>query len=299
MYFSSRVEAGKMLAAELEKYQGANCAVVALSDGGVVVGAEIAQALHCVLMMLLTEPIAVPGEPEPVAVINQEGDFTYNSLYSTGELEELDMDYHHYIEESKLEKLHRIHHLLGKRGLLEKDLVSNHTIILVSDGLSSGFSLDAAVDYLKTIKVKQIIAVAPVATIRAVDHMHILADDIRCLSVIEDYISTDHYYEDNTIPDHAQIVQLIANIVEAAEGEQAEAKSGRQSAKKPKPKAPTKGGGLLSVPHSDTAPEPYVPKNPGDLVTNEAQKRPGVHFVPQKPRTKPDDNQGLLEIPHK
>src|SRR3989344_7126508 len=98
MYFSSRADAGKQLAKELEKYQKQNCAVVALSDGGALVGAQIAKSLHCVLMMLLTEPIDLPGEPDPIAVINQDGGFTYNSMYSTGQLEELNMDYHSYIE---------------------------------------------------------------------------------------------------------------------------------------------------------------------------------------------------------
>ncbi len=38
------------------------CAVIALSDGAVLVGEEIASALHCVLTMLLIEDIQVPGE---------------------------------------------------------------------------------------------------------------------------------------------------------------------------------------------------------------------------------------------
>src|SRR3990167_10659833 len=113
MYFSSRAVAGKQLAEEFAGYQSQQCAVVALSDGGAIVGAQIAQSLHCVLMMLLTEPIDLPGEPDPVAVINQDGGFTYNSFYSPGELEELDMDYHQYIEEKKIDKLHQIHHFFS------------------------------------------------------------------------------------------------------------------------------------------------------------------------------------------
>ncbi|HLB66726.1 MAG TPA: hypothetical protein VJJ78_03995, partial [Candidatus Saccharimonadales bacterium] len=71
MYFASRIEAGQRLARGLANYRYENCAVVALSDGGVVIGAQIAASLHCVLTMLLTEPIKVPGEPEAVGVINQ------------------------------------------------------------------------------------------------------------------------------------------------------------------------------------------------------------------------------------
>ena len=60
MYFESREEAGAQLAARLfDKYRYENCAVVALSDGAVLVGEQIAAALHCVLTLLLIENIDV------------------------------------------------------------------------------------------------------------------------------------------------------------------------------------------------------------------------------------------------
>ena len=43
MYFESRAHAGQVLAAQLlEKYRYEDCAIIALSDGGVVVGEQIA-----------------------------------------------------------------------------------------------------------------------------------------------------------------------------------------------------------------------------------------------------------------
>lgn len=214
MYFKSRVEAGKKLAAEFDdKYGGSNTAIIALSDGGVVVGLQIATVLRCPLTLLLIEPIDIPGEHDPVAVINQDGIFTYNHMYSTGQLEDFDMEYHHYIEELKLEKLHDIHHLLGKGGLIHKDLLRQKNIILVSDGMSSGFSLEAAVDYLKPIKVKRMIVATPFASVTAVDRMHILTDEIHCLSVMDNYIGTNHYYKDNQMPSHEKIIKVIENII--------------------------------------------------------------------------------------
>ena len=43
--------------------------------------------------------------------------------------------------------------------------------------------------------------------------MHLLADDIYCLSVIENYMDTNHYYEDNKLPSHEEIVAIIKDIV--------------------------------------------------------------------------------------
>ena len=87
MYFESRAQAGQILAAELvEKYRYENCAVVALSDGAVQVGEQIASALHCILTMLLIEEIPIPGEDMSFGGVSQNGGFTYNGMFSAGEI---------------------------------------------------------------------------------------------------------------------------------------------------------------------------------------------------------------------
>src|SRR5256885_10657114 len=117
MYFQSRVEAGQKLAEQIvKKYAGTPCAVVGLSDGGVMVGAQIAIRLHCVLTMLLSEAIELPREPEAVAGISQDGTFSYNSAYSPGELEDLLSEYHNFIEQEKMQRIQDMHRLVGHGG---------------------------------------------------------------------------------------------------------------------------------------------------------------------------------------
>jgi predicted phosphoribosyltransferase len=214
MYFKSRAEAGQKLAVEIsKKYKGQQCAVVALSDGGVMVGAQIALELHCVLTMLLSEAIELPRETDPVAGITQDGAFTYNKAYSPGEIEDFIGEYHSLIDQEKMTKMQDMHRLVGKGGLIRKDLLKDHVVILVSDGLSNGFSLDIAAEFLKPIHYSKLVIVTPLASIQAVDRMHILGDDIYCLSVVEEYISTDHYYDTQDVPDHEVVIKTIENIV--------------------------------------------------------------------------------------
>lgn len=215
MYFKSRAEAGKLIAAQIaKKYKGQDCAVVALSDGAVMVGAQIAARLGCVMAMLLTEAIKLPREDIAIAGIAQDGSVTFNNYYSPGEIEEFEAEYHNLIEQEKLDKKQHMNQLLGEGVLIKRKLLRDHNIILVSDGLPNGFSLDIAVEFLKPIRTKKLIAATPFASISAVDRMHILADDIYCLSVIEDYISTDHYYEVQDVPDHFKILRIIQQLVE-------------------------------------------------------------------------------------
>jgi predicted phosphoribosyltransferase len=214
MYFKSRVEAGQKLAEQIvKKYQGQQCAVVGLSDGGIMVGAQIAIPLHAVLTMLLSESIDLPREPDAIAGINQDGSFSYNSAYSPGEIEDLIGEYHSLIEQEKMQKMQDMQRLMGHTGLIRKDLLRDHVVILVSDGLSNGFSLDIAAEFLKPIHVKRLVVATPFASIKAVDRMHILADEIFCLGVVEDYITTDHYYDVQDVPPHDKVVKIIERIV--------------------------------------------------------------------------------------
>lgn len=214
MYFASRTAAGKMLAEQvLKKHQGEDCAVIGLSDGSVMVGAQIALQLRALLCMMLVEPIELPREGLPIGGISEDGSFAYNGLYSPGEIEELVSEYRTYIEQEKESKLSQMHKLLGAGGLIRKDLLVEKTIILVSDGLSSGFSLDVAAEFLKTVNYKKLVIATPLASVPAVDRMHILGDEIYCLTVIQDYITTDHYYNTRDIPPHDMIVKVIEQIM--------------------------------------------------------------------------------------
>lgn len=203
-----------MLASQLvDKYRYENCTVVALSDGGVVVGAQIAMQLHCVVTMLLTAPITLPREPDEVAEIGSDGDVTYNGLLSAGELEEMTSENMNYIEQQKLEKMSELHHLLGDGGIINRELLREHNVILVSDGLISGVSLDAAASFLKPIHISRLIVATPLATVPAVDRMHMLADEIHCLNVVENPISVDHYYDQHDVPSHAKVIEIIEKII--------------------------------------------------------------------------------------
>ena len=215
MYFASRTAAGKTLAEQIAKrYSKEQCAVVALSDGSVMVGAQIALQLHAVLCMLLVQPIELPREGTPIGGIAEDGSFAYNGVYSPGEIEELVAEYRGYLEQEKGNRLSEVHRLLGGGGLIRKDLLVDKVVFLVSDGLSSGFSLDVAMQYLKTVRYKKLVVATPLASVRAVDRMHVLADEIFCLNVLEDFMVVDHYYETRDIPSHDMIVKTIEQITQ-------------------------------------------------------------------------------------
>lgn len=213
MYFRDRQEAGIKLASEIvPQYRYEDTAVLALSPGGVAVGREIAIRLHARMSLLLTEPISMPGfgSQQVLGLIDQQGHFTYNNLMPTGLLMELMTEMHNYIEAEKLDKLHRLTRAINEEGLMDPHLFYGHHIIIVGDGLKNGLPFTAAVNFLKPISTRKIIAAVPNVSVQAVDRLHILADEIHVLDVLGNYLDTDHYFEDNTIPDvHKMIDEIV------------------------------------------------------------------------------------------
>ena len=214
MYFESRGAAGRTLAMDLYKtYRYEDCVVVALSDGGVLVGEQIAAALHCLLTMLLVEDIQVPGESTSFGGVSESGNFTYNGSFSSGEIEEYASEYHGYLEEKKREAFQNINRLLGDGGLIDRDMLRDRTVVLVSDGFDAGATIDVAIDFLKPIRINKLVIVAPVASIGAIDKLHVQADELHILDVKENYLGTEHYFANNVIPSHDETVAKINKIV--------------------------------------------------------------------------------------
>lgn len=214
MYFENRTIAGQKLSADLyERYRYENCVVMALSYGAVEVGEEIAADLHSPLMLLVVEDIGIPGESMSIGGVSQDGGFTYNGELTSGEIDGYVGEYHGYLEEQKREAFQRINRLLGDGGTIDKDVLRDHVIILVSDGLDASSALDVAVDFLKPIRIQRMVVAAPFASVAAVDRLHVVADELHVLDVKENFMGVDHYYEQNTVPDHEEAVQKINNIV--------------------------------------------------------------------------------------
>ena len=214
MYYKDRVDAGNQLAERLvPTYRYEDCAVIALNDGAVMVAEPIAAQLHSVLTMLLIENIEIPGEGLTIGGLSQAGTFTYNGMLSAGEVEGYRQEFFGYFEDKKRESMGRINRLLGDGGLIDKDLLRDRNIILVSDGFADAASLDVALDFLKPIRTKRLIIATPTASIPAVDRLHLFADELVVLDVKANFMGVDHYYDENTIPSHEETVKKINDII--------------------------------------------------------------------------------------
>lgn len=211
-YFTNRTEAGQMLAQKLTGNKNKNCSVISLSPSSTPVAMQIAIELHANLLILFSGEIDLPGEPDPVAAVTEDNTMTFNSLYSLGQLEEFSMDFHTYIEEERFRSLHNLHLLMGKNHEINKEVLKRHVIILVSDGLKTGFSVDIAVNFLKSINYKKLIVATAVSTGEAYDRALQQSNEIYALSIVENYLGADHYFKDNNVPTIEELLDISKNI---------------------------------------------------------------------------------------
>lgn len=213
MYFQSRAEAGVRLAQKLAAYRYENTVIVALNDGAVQIGLQIAAELHATLTLMLSEGIDVPGEGELFGTLNQDGIFIYNGMFSAGLIEYYYSEFHGYLEDQKREKMSRMNRLLGSGGIVDESMLREQNVILLSDGLPHGGSLEAAAEFLKPLHLRRLIIAAPVASVEAVDRAHLLADELHIIGVTDNYLDTNHYYDNNDVPDHETTLAILNDYV--------------------------------------------------------------------------------------
>ncbi len=203
-----------MLASRLVKqYRYENCAIVAIDDGGVVVGAQIAMQLHCILNLMVSTEIGLPQEPVSLAGITTSGAMAYNSQYSAGELEELLSENRVYFEQEKMKSMHELNQLITGIGTIDKRFLRGHNIIVVSEGFKSAFTVELVYEFLKPINFDKLIFAAPLASVSAVDRMHVLGDELYCLDVVQEYLDTNHYYDVRDIPSHEKVIKIIEQVI--------------------------------------------------------------------------------------
>ncbi len=209
-YFDSRREAGEKLAAELMPHRYENTAIVALNDSAVAVADPIAAALHSTIYVLESKPIKIPDfGNQPIGTLTQEGELVYDSSMLGADTAE----YQNAIEGEKLKQMHELNLLVGEVGILHPDYLTDRVVIVVSDGMKEPNQLDALRAIIKPIKIKRLVGAVVVTTVNVVDKMHILCDEIHILNVADNYVSTDHYYNDEKPMDHEAAMALIEQTI--------------------------------------------------------------------------------------
>lgn len=209
MYFKSRAEAGVKLADELlPLYRYQNTVVVALSEAGLAVGYQIAINLHTSLRRLLMTEIHIDDESIDYATIMPGGVVAVNPALSESEQQYYYGEYAGLLEEQIRQGITEIDSQMGPDEISPENL-RGYNVILTDDGVDNPTKLDAAMTWLKPARVDKVIFACPVVSVDALDKAHILFDELHILSVAANYLSTDHYYDEDDKPTDEMARRMI------------------------------------------------------------------------------------------
>ena len=203
--FKNREEAGKRLAELLVDYRDQGAVIYSLPRGGVVIGAEIAKAIHAPLDIIVSKKIGHPSNPEyAVCAIAEDGAPVCNQ----SELERLG---HHWLEEEKRKAREEIQRRREEYlGNAEQREIKGKIAIIVDDGIATGLTMVASIEEMKLHEPKEIVVAIPIVPYFTSLKLEGMVDKVVCVEATRDFLgAVGAYYEDFTQVEDEEVKRLL------------------------------------------------------------------------------------------
>ena len=203
--FKDRLDAGKKLAKALGQFKDVDGIVLGIPRGGIVVASEIANFLEFRLDIVIPRKLGAPDQPElAIGAISEDGTVLMNFevIRRVGATET-------YIKEESARQLTEIArrasaYRVGRPAIPLQD----EDIILVDDGVATGATLKAAINYVKNQNPRNLTVAVPVSPIQTIRELRAEVDVI-CLSSPEIFYAIGAFYSDfKQITDEEVIMHL-------------------------------------------------------------------------------------------
>ena len=190
--------------------------VLGIPRGGVVVAAEVAEALGAQLDVVVTRKIEAPGEPEfALGAVTQEGDVIVDrqAAESLGAGREYIDDQIRKKREEVIDRMQRL------RGDAPYPSLQGKVVLIVDDGIATGSSVSAAVMSVKKRRPREIVVAVPVAPRDAVETLGEDGTKVICLETPGPFLAIGEFYRD-----FGQVEDMeVKRILDRASGRSARA----------------------------------------------------------------------------
>lgn len=207
--FYDRRDAGRQLAQALAArgYAGDGLLVLGIPRGGVVVASEVARALDGPLDVVMARKLRAPYQPELAIGAVVSGDhltlIDETLARATGAPRE-------YLEEEVRHQRAEIERRLrAYRGDRPPPDVRGRTVIVVDDGIATGYTFRAALEGLRRQHPARLVAAVPVAPAESLTSLRQFADDVVCLATPEPFLAVGVWYEDFSQTTDEEVIALL------------------------------------------------------------------------------------------
>jgi predicted phosphoribosyltransferase len=192
--FKDRLEAGDRLARRLENYRDKEGLVLAIPSGGIPIGLRISQHLELPLDLVISRKIPIPGNPEAgFGALSFEGGLFLNEplvselRLTPGEIRKLSTP---VVEEIQ----HRNTVFRGGRPFPD---LRGKIVIVVDDGLASGYTMMASINFIKKRNPMRVVVAIPTAPESSIQLISAQVEEILCLNIRRGFFFAvaDAYHE--------------------------------------------------------------------------------------------------------
>ena len=191
--YRNRWDAGQVLAEELEQFKNQNALVLAIPRGGVPVALPVVESLGAELDLIIPRKIRAPHQPEiAIGAVCEDGEVLLNPhlVQSLGVSDE-------YINAAAAREVVEIkRRLLAYRGERPTTSLSGRTVIVIDDGVATGFIMTAALQSIARRIPQQLVLAVPVAPPDTVEMLSYEVELIFCPLQPEDFNAVGQFYDD-------------------------------------------------------------------------------------------------------
>ena len=209
--FRGRAQAGEILAGMLDSYKSSDAIVLGIPAGGVPVGAVIAEHLDLLFDVLVVSKITLPWNTEAgYGAVAFDGSVRLNEKLLPG-LGLSKREIEQGIETTFQKVIHRVKSLRGERVFPD---ISERPVILVDDGLASGFTLLVGVESLRKASANRIIVAVPTGHWQSVHMMAQHVETVFCSNIRHgwSFAVADAYQRWSDVPDE-EVVRILKQIM--------------------------------------------------------------------------------------
>lgn len=208
--FRDRRDAGRRLAGRLVHYRALDPVVVGMPRGGVPVAAEVADRLGAPLEIIVVRKIGCPWQPELGIGAIAEGDVRVLNEALVEEIGLRPDEVEDATAPEREELARRVRRYRGGRAAIPVD---GRLVILVDDGLATGYTARAAIEALRRRGVRHVVLAVPVAPEDSVAALRRVADEVAVVDIPPWFRSIGEFYENFSQTSDDEVISLLARAV--------------------------------------------------------------------------------------
>lgn len=191
--FKDRIEAGELLAERLAALKLDNPCLLAVPRGGIVIAQPIAQMFHSHIHVLVTRKIGHPANSEvAIGAVMPDGSAVWDSQVMAG----IGISEHEFEKMIAKEYKEVQRRQILYTGSAQAPNVKGKTAIVIDDGIATGYTIRAAIKWLKQEQPCKIIIAIPVAPPDIVKELAREVDEVICPVQPDPFWAVGMHYEE-------------------------------------------------------------------------------------------------------